>query len=139
MDRIAHDFQSIGLIFDVAGIAILGVPAIFRMKSEIAAQIGTKWNYSRPLARALSTSRVDISAGSILLVLGFTFQIAASLEFRPLAYTGTISLGTLILFFVLYWSWLRGACSEWLYSLALEEYEAQQAMAKAAREESASS
>ena len=139
MDTLAHNFQSLGLIFDVAGIAILGVPAIFRMKSEVAAQMGTYWNYNLPLARARSISRVDITAGPILLILGFAFQIAASLEFRPLAYTGPTALGTLVLFFIFYWSWLRGACTKWLVAEALKLHEAGQTRAKADQAGSASS
>jgi len=138
MERLAQDFQAVGLIFDVAGVAILGVPAAFRMRSEIAAQMGTYWNYNPPLARALSASRVDISAGSLLLILGFAFQIAAFLGYRPLKYTGPTALIGLALFFVLYWLWARAACSTWLFSAALQEHEAEQARARAARENRAS-
>ena len=33
-----HNLQFIGLIYDAAGIVILGIPAVFRMVDEIAAQ-----------------------------------------------------------------------------------------------------
>ena len=65
-----RDLQIIGLIYDAAGIAILGIPAVFRMVDEIAAQSGTYWNGNPHLAKALSTARIDTTIGSILLLFG---------------------------------------------------------------------
>lgn len=130
MESIINNFQTVGLIFDVVGIAILGLPALFRMKSEVAAQMGTYWNYNPPLAKALATSRVDISTGSLILLFGFACQLAAALNYVPLPYTGLIYLILLAAFVLCYWTFMRSYFSSWLFKAALSEHEDQQAAAK---------
>ena len=46
-----HNLQFIGLIYDATGIAILGIPAVFRMVDEITAQSGTYWGANLPLLK----------------------------------------------------------------------------------------
>ena len=76
-----HNLQIIGLIYDAAGIAVLGIPAAFRMVDEIAAQSGTYWDYNPNIAKALSTARVDTTVGSVLLLAGFLIQVTSLYSF----------------------------------------------------------
>ena len=101
------DLQIIGLTYDAAGIAILGIPAAFRMVDEVKAQSGTYWNWNPPLARALSYSRIDTTVGSCLLLIGFGFQIASLTGFQSAQYVGPALLGALVVLFLLYWAFLR--------------------------------
>lgn len=101
------DLQVVGLTYDAAGIAILGVPAAFRMVDEVKAQSGTYWNWNPPLARALSYARIDTTVGSCLLLCGFAFQIASLTGFQSVHYLGPALLVGLVVLFLLYWSLLR--------------------------------
>ena len=102
-----HHLQIIGLIYDAAGIAVLGIPAVFRMVDEIAAQSGTYWNANTHLAKALSTARIDTTVGSVLLLAGFLIQITSlySLVVPPLV--SAIVFIALGVFLILYWCHLR--------------------------------
>ena len=51
-----QDLRIIGLKYDAAGMVVLGGPAVL---SEVSAQSGTYWGHNLPLARALSTARVQ--------------------------------------------------------------------------------
>ena len=102
-----HNLQFIGLIYDATGIAILGIPAVFRMVDEITAQSGTYWGANLPLAKALSTARVDTTVGSVLLLAGFLMQVASLYSFVATPLVSAIVLIALGVFFVLYWCYLR--------------------------------
>ena len=102
-----HNLQIIGLIYDAAGIAVLGIPAVFRMVDEIAAQSGTYWDANPHLAKALSTARIDTTVGSMLLLLGFGIQVVALCDFVAPPLLPAIVLVVLAAFIVLYWCNLR--------------------------------
>ena len=102
-----HNLQFIGLIYDAAGIVILGIPAVFRMVDEIAAQSGTYWDANVHLAKALSTARVDTTVGSVLLLSGFLMQVASLYSSVAMPLVSAIVLIALGVFFVLYWCYLR--------------------------------
>ena len=108
------DLQIIGLIYDAAGITILGIPAAFRMVDEVKAQSGTYWNWNPPMARALSYARIDTTIGSCLLLFGFGFQISALTGYKSAHYVASALLLALIVFFLLYWALLRAYWSNCL-------------------------
>ena len=56
-----QDLRIIGLKYDAAGMVVLGGPAVL---SEVSAQSGTYWGHNLPLARALSTARVQSRANT---------------------------------------------------------------------------
>ena len=112
-----HTLQSIGLICDATGIAVLGIPAVFRMVDEIAAQSGTYWDANLHLAKALSTARVDTTVGSVLLLAGFLLQIASHYGLVAAPLVSAIILIALGVFLVLYWCYLRRYLSTALTNL----------------------
>ena len=99
--------QIIGLIYDATGIAVLGIPAVFRMVDEIAAQSGTYWTGNPHLAKALSTARIDTTVGSVLLLVGFGTQVVSLCGFVTTPLVSAIVLIALVVFCVLYWCHLR--------------------------------
>ncbi|WP_428098269.1 hypothetical protein [Candidatus Rariloculus sp.] len=105
------NLQVVGLIYDAAGISILGGPAVFRMVNEITAQSGTYWNGNPALAQALAVARIDTTAGSVLLLLGFLFQITALQGYAIPELAIDLSVPALIVLFVLYWCFLRSLFS----------------------------
>ena len=82
------------------------------MVDEIKAQSGTYWNSNPALARALTYARIDTTVGSILLLIGFGFQIASLNGYESAQYVGSALLGALVVFFLLYWAFLRAYCSK---------------------------
>lgn len=99
--------QVSGLLFDAAGILILGVPAVFRMSREIQAQAGTYWDANPHLARALSESRVDITVGSLVLLAGFLMQLAGNLGYVYVRCFGlSLNVGAVVFVFA-YFLYLR--------------------------------
>ena len=109
VDLAIANLQTIGLIYDVAGILILGIPVMFRSVERIYSQSGTHWNYNRPVATALSGATLDALVGYILLTFGFALQIAAQLGFMATPIAGLSLLGLLLLSVAVYWKWLRPA------------------------------
>ena len=105
LQEITENLQMIGLAYDVVGIAVLGIPAVRRMSTEIAAQVGTSWNYNSELAKGLSDARVDTVFGSCLLIIGFIIQAAGVWGFQGTWICGVLLLGLLVLLIVL---WVRG-------------------------------
>ena len=102
----ARNLQLIGLIYDLAGIGVLGGPAMCRMVDEIAAQSATKWNANLDLAKALATARTDTTVGSLILMLGFAMQ-AASLYVDAAPPLVWAILAPLVVFLITYWCCLR--------------------------------
>ena len=97
------DLQIVGLLYDVVGIGVLGLPAFRRMTAEIAAQAGTYWDHNSDLAKGLSEARVDTVAGSCILTIGFSIQAAGVWGFQvPLA-CDALLIGLLASFIVLWW------------------------------------
>ena len=100
--------QIIGLLYDAVGILILGVPAVFRMSQEVQAQSGTYYNYNVHLAKALATSRVDISIGSVVLLIGFVSQLFGNLGYVYIpSYGWCLGIGA-VGFLLVYFIFLRG-------------------------------
>ena len=104
LQQIAENLQIIGLLYDVVGIGVLGIPALRRMTTEIAAQAGTYWGYNSQLAKGLSEARVDTVAGSCLLIIGFLIQAAGVWGLQGPWICGAFLVGLLTLFLVLWLS-----------------------------------
>ncbi len=119
------NLQVVGLIYDAAGIAIFGVPAAFRMVNEITAQSGTYWGGNPALAQALALARIDTTAGSVLLLLGFLFQVTALQKYAVPELAIDLSIIALVVFVFLYWCGLRSLFSKSL-AKKVEERRAQQ-------------
>ena len=107
------DPQVIGLLYDAAGILILGVPAVFRMSQEIQAQAGTYFDYNVHLAAALASSRIDLTVGSLVLLVGFFMQLAGNLGYVYYVSVGwSLGIGCLAfvaIYFVFFRRWLSNA------------------------------
>lgn len=99
--------QIIGLIYDAAGISILGIPAAFKVVDELTAQVGTKWNYNRAFLKALTLARIDTTVGSLILLVGFSIQIASLMGHATIHFGSYLLIGILFLFLVLYFICLR--------------------------------
>jgi hypothetical protein len=83
MDLILENLENLsalGLLWDGIGVFILGVPAIFKVRTEIAEEAGTYWGYNPHELRNKISGRMDISIGSIFLLLGFLFQFLSSVS-----------------------------------------------------------
>ena len=117
------NLQSIGLIYDVAGILILGIPVMFRSVDRILAQSSEYWDYSAPVAKALSSRTSDTFVGSILLSAGFILQIAAQIGCYATRNTGLFLIGALVLVVGLYWFCLRRVVVNFLTSRAQAKWE----------------
>ena len=135
MDLAIVNLQTVGLIYDVAGILILGIPVMFRSVDRIYAQSGTYWDYSLPVAKALSGTTLDTFFGSILLTLGFALQIAAQLGFMTTPITGVSLLGLLLLSVSAYWIRLRTALTKRLVDRVHAKWEIEERQRAARRAE----
>ena len=120
------NLQVIGLIYDAAGISILGGPAVFRMVDEIRAQSGTYWNGNPALARALSLARIDTTVGSLLLLSGFIIQITALQGYTVPPVVIDILVPVLVIFVLLYWLCIRSLLSESLVNRVAEQRQGRQ-------------
>lgn len=112
--NIIENLQIIGLLYDVVGIGVLGIPALRRMTTEIAAQAGTYWNYNSELAKGLSEARVDTVAGSCLLIIGFLIQAAGISGIQAPWICGALLIGLLALFIVLWLAFGRRSVAHML-------------------------
>jgi hypothetical protein len=117
------NLQVIGLLYDAVGIVILGVPAVFRMVQEVQAQSQTRWDYNADTAKALATSRVDISVGSIALLLGFVFQLLSTVGLSVRTEVGIALIAVLIVFASAYLMWLRGKLASLLLNRVIAAHE----------------
>ena len=101
-----------GLVFDVAGVLVLGLPPLVRVVDEIAGQSGAHWDYNPEAVRILSAARVDLAAGSILLAFGFGMQAAATYGCSvPSVVAVSMTCVGLPAVGLLYFCWLRGSVS----------------------------
>jgi hypothetical protein len=112
--------QVVGLLFDAIGICILGIPATYRMVQEIVAQSGTYYDANPHLAKALSENRIDLTVGSIILLVGFGFQLIGTLDYFFIRPVGLLLCIACVLFLPLYFLFLRS----WLSKLLLNRVKA---------------
>jgi hypothetical protein len=68
-----------GLVFDIAGAALLAKSIFFNQATSIAAQATPTWGDNYGLRLALCEQRVDAWFGLPLLVVGFLVQLASDL------------------------------------------------------------
>lgn len=118
------NLQIVGLLYDAAGIFVLGVYAFRSAAGQIAAQSASKWDFNLALAEMLAYSRVDAGAGAILLLMGFLLQ-AAYLLFASEIPT-LVTWGFLILLFLilgLYLGCLRSHLSTGIVAKVTEIHE----------------
>ena len=121
-----HSMQNVGLIVSAIGIAILGISAIGRMPKEIAAQIapyqnidGDHVNASEPVIWALVRNRIDITVGSMFILVGILLQLMISMDFNFTRDASQIVLSVVTGLVVMYWIRLRKILCNRLYSSAM--------------------
>jgi len=68
-----------GLCYDIAGAVLLGRAVIFNKKEKIAQQVGSYWDYNKPLIPSVVEGRIDAVVGLGLMVAGFVLQAASTL------------------------------------------------------------
>jgi hypothetical protein len=96
-----------GLAYDGFGVLVLGAPGFLRMRENIKNDAKTGWGFSPNVVRSLLLLRLDTAAGSILLFLGFLFQLLAALNVK-LPFTACVLLWSFVFLYVgIYWSYLR--------------------------------
>lgn len=117
-----QNFQAIGLIYDAVGILILGVPAFFRAVPEIKAQSGTYYNYNKALAESLSTARVDLTIGSIVLIVGFFLQLADTLGYFGFSYFGVCLSVFIFVFLLSYFHVIRPRLSNVILTKVMRDH-----------------
>jgi len=78
-----QNYSALGLFWDGFGIFVLGVPAFFRARKDIATESGTYFDFNPYEIRNKVSSRIDITIGSLLLLGGFIFQFLGSLDLTP--------------------------------------------------------
>jgi len=99
-----------GLMFDIAGAALLGRAIVFNGKERIAQQTALYFNFNKFLLAALVEQRLEGAVGLSLLVFGFGLQALS--DFTPgeawAFYVGTGCLALLLIAFFC----LRGRIAE---------------------------
>ena len=70
------DLQTIGLLWDIAGVLVLGFPLAKRGRQAIARQTATYWDANPHAAREAVAARHDARYGTTVLVVRFLMQIA---------------------------------------------------------------
>ena len=88
--------------------------------------MGTYWNFNPPLAQALAESRIDISIGSVLILVGFVMQLMHNLDYYFHASVGQSTLIGVAIFVITYWTFLRRLLANRLFQSALERNRKQQ-------------
>lgn len=92
------NLQIVGLFYDAAGVVTLGLSSIFRMVPQISLQTASYWDFNQELAKAFAYARIDTTTGSILLLVGFSTQIASLVGYEATTIGSYIYLGILGLF-----------------------------------------
>lgn len=106
-DPLITNVNALGLAYDGLGVLVLGAPGFFRMKENIKKDAATGWGFSPNVVRSLLLLRLDTGAGSILLFLGFLFQLLAALSVK-LPYAACLVLWMFAFLYVtVYWLYLR--------------------------------
>ncbi len=79
-----NEFAAIGLLYDIAGVVVLGWAIAFAPDAVLKSQVGTAIGFNPAMVEALSQQRVDAKFGLVLLITGFLLQLlaAAGLESR---------------------------------------------------------
>ena len=72
-----NDLQTIGLVYDLVGILVLGLPLVAKGMNTIINQSKTYWDINKPETERMLAERLDVGLGTLVLVLGFSLQIAA--------------------------------------------------------------
>lgn len=102
------NLTALGLLWDGVGIFVLGIPALFRIQYDIEREAGSYLKYNIHELRNRIATRVDIGIGSILLMVGFVFQLLGTLD---IAVEPTVLLHGLWafcpVFLVVYYAFLR--------------------------------
>jgi hypothetical protein len=73
-------FSAVGLAYDGVGVTILGLASLLERPRDTLKQSQNYWEGNDPLLQRLVTSKYDITAGSIMLLIGFLLQLVASLK-----------------------------------------------------------
>ena len=100
--------NAIGLVYDGFGVVVLGAPGFFCTKQNIKADSKSSWDFSPNTVRSLLLLRMDTAAGSILLFLGFFFQLLAALNVNLPLFVCTLLWIFAVGYAATYWLYLRG-------------------------------
>jgi hypothetical protein len=98
----------IGLIYDVFGVIYLGIAFFFKSKEAIIQESGTYWDSNPHMLHGLTSSKFDGLLGSLLLLIGFIFQMLGYLGYSYIS--DYVAIGIYIApgaFSVLYFIFLR--------------------------------
>ena len=103
------NLQTIGLLFDLVGILVLGVPLATVGVKTIIARSETYWDSNPNEYRRMLAERMDVGIGTVVLAFGFGMQIAG--QYPSLATTppllGWSFTAVLVVFLTVYVAWLR--------------------------------
>lgn len=90
-----HDLQTVGLVYDLVGILVLGVPLCAVGTKTIVNRSATYWNANKPEAERMLGERMDVLVGTLVLAAGFVLQIVAAQQVVSPPWVGGGFLGAL--------------------------------------------
>src|SRR5258706_3592433 len=70
----------VGPVYDGVGVCMLGLPSLLTSTKEIGLESGTYWDGNNALLRRLVLNKLDTTAGSFMLIVGFVLQLLATLK-----------------------------------------------------------
>lgn len=76
------NLSSLGLLWDGLGVFILGIPALLRLKSDIAENATMVLGWNPAEIKSLVSDKMDVSIGSVFLLIGFIMQLFATLKLQ---------------------------------------------------------
>ena len=124
MNSILSNPQTIGLIYDVVGILILGIPLALRGRLPIVMQQATqRWDFSLPPAKEIIAARWDATFGTLVLAFGFALQIVAQYCAEVPPGCGVGLFVGLLTFGALYCFWFRRYTIERQMAKVAEQFE----------------
>ena len=125
----ALSLQTVGLLYDIVGVIILGAAFAVRSVRDAANESSLFWRVV-PENRRSATEQVDGRIGLALVVAGFLLQLAPD-DLSP-AWVPACLVGLLMSFMVTYWWGLRS----WLIARRVRMLEAIQSDARATEQSS---
>ena len=115
------DPNALGLLYDIAGILILGVPSIFVPAETLAKESSSSYGgMSAGLARRLAEWKIDTCIASVFLAIGFALQFTAAVGYVLLTY-GAIVLWLLLVLGCTAYLLLRTRAIRW-YSARVQAH-----------------
>lgn len=107
------DMQTIGLIYDIVGILILGLPLATQATKTIKNRSSTYWDMNKHEASRMLGERMDMGLGTLVLVVGFLMQIVAAQRYTLVSSMwGWSLIAALMVGLSAYYGWIRRALVE---------------------------